>query len=70
MTRARTAAAREAEELVDVTAELVAETARAWRLDAGIGEQAPAWVPKSQVERNGRTEWTMPRWLAEERGLV
>ena len=28
------------------------------------------WIPKSQCERNDDGSFTMPRWIAEEKGLV
>lgn len=54
--------------LIDIAADLKVETERAYLLDAGIDE--PAWVPKSQVENNGDGTFTMPEWLAEDKGLI
>lgn len=54
-------------ELFDVAAEVKGETEKAWRLsDGGRSE----WVPKSQVEDNGDGTFTMPMWLAKEKGFV
>lgn len=55
-------------ELVDVDAKVIheSESGRAWLVDTG---SMTCWLPKSQCERDGLTI-TMPRWLAEEKGLV
>jgi hypothetical protein len=54
-------------ELVDVAAEIKAETDKAWRLFDGAKTE---WVPKSQVEDNGDGTFTMPVWLAKDKGFV
>lgn len=54
-------------ELFDLSAEIKGETAKAWRLFDGTKTE---WVPKSQVEDNGDGTFTMPLWLAEEKGFV
>lgn len=54
-------------ELFDLAAELHGETDRAWRLFDGTRTE---WVPKSQVEQNGDGTWTMPEWLAKEKGFI
>ncbi len=54
-------------ELVDIAAEREGETDRAYRLyDGNVTE----WVPKSQVERNDDDTWTMPEWLAQDKGFI
>lgn len=53
--------------LFDVEAEVRAETDLAWLLSDGKME---AWVPKSQVEDNGDGTFTMPEWLATDKGFV
>jgi hypothetical protein len=53
-------------DLVDIAAELRRETDRAWLIFDGDRE---AWIPKSQAER-GRDTFTMPEWLAREKGLI
>lgn len=53
--------------LCDIEAEVRRETERAWLLFDGKRE---AWVPKSQVEKNPDGTFTMPEWLAQERGLI
>lgn len=54
-------------ELFDVAAEIQAESEKAWRLFDGSKNE---WVPKSQVENNGDGTFTMPLWLAKEKGFV
>ena len=54
-------------ELVDVRAQLRGETEHAFRLFDGT---VTAWVPKSQVEDNGDGTFTLPLWLAEEKGFI
>jgi hypothetical protein len=58
--------AREAK-LFDVAAKVVRETDKAWLIDHGGGE---AWVPKSQVEKNPDGTFTMPEWMAVEKGIA
>jgi hypothetical protein len=53
--------------LVDIAAELRGETDRAYRLYDGIKTE---WLPKSQVEDNGDGTFTMPEWLAKEKGFI
>jgi hypothetical protein len=54
-------------EVVEVEAEMQIETGNAYRLFDG---KTTAWVPKSQVENNGDGTFTMPEWLATEKGFV
>jgi hypothetical protein len=54
-------------ELFDLAAEIKGETDRAWRLFDGTKTE---WVPKSQVQDNGDGTFTMPEWLAKEKGFV
>jgi hypothetical protein len=54
-------------ELFEVAAEIKGETDRAWRLCDGTKTE---WVPKSQVEDNGDGTFTMPVWLAKEKGFI
>ena len=55
------------QELCDITAEVRAETEKAWLLWDG---SVRAWVPKTEVEDNGDGTFTMPEWLAIEKGFV
>lgn len=54
-------------ELFDLAAEVEVETEKAWKLFDGIRSE---WVPKSQVERNEDGTFTLPFWLAKEKGFV
>jgi hypothetical protein len=54
-------------ELIDIAAELHGESDRAYRIFDG---KTTEWVPKSQVERNDDGTFTMPEWLAREKGFI
>ena len=54
-------------ELIDITAQVRGETDRAWRLFDGTKTE---WVPKSQVEDNADGTYTMPEWLAKDKGFI
>ncbi|UFX42164.1 hypothetical protein HAP47_0023170 [Bradyrhizobium sp. 41S5] len=54
-------------DLVDIAAELKVETPAAFKIFDG---KTTEWVPKSQVERNDDGTWTMPEWLAKEKGFI
>lgn len=54
-------------ELFDLAAEIKGETPKAWRLFDGSKLE---WVPKSQVEDNKDGTFTMPEWLAKEKGFI
>lgn len=53
--------------LTDIACEVRRETERAWLIFDGERE---VWLPKSQVENNGDGTFTLPDWLASEKGLV
>jgi hypothetical protein len=53
--------------LIDIEATLLDERERSYWLDDG---KTKAWVAKSLVENHGDGWWTMPVWLAKEKGLV
>jgi hypothetical protein len=55
------------DKLFDLAAEIRGETNAAYRLFDGTKIE---WVPKSQVEDNGDGTFTMPLWLAKEKGFV
>lgn len=62
-------------ELVDIEARLVHQTEKAYLLDAGHADKRYEWVAKSVVEtdvdRSGDSGiFTMPRNIAEEKGLI
>lgn len=49
------------------------ESAKAWLLAEGLDAREAQWAPKSSVRRGeGRDEnvWTMPRWMARDRGWL
>ena len=57
-------------ELFDIAAELRHETDKAYYIFDGTRS---VWVPKSQVEKyeeGNKVTFTMPLWLAKEKGLV
>ncbi len=54
-------------ELIDIAAQKTAETDKAFRLHDGT---LFVWVPKSQVEDNGDGTFTMPEWLAKDKGFI
>lgn len=53
--------------LIDISATLEGETNLAFYLDIGTNT---VWVPKSQVENNKDGTFTMPEWLAREKGII
>ena len=53
--------------LIEIAAEVRAETDKACRLLDG---KELEWVPKSQVEDNKDGTFTMPEWLAQEKGFI
>jgi hypothetical protein len=53
--------------LIDIAAEVRGETDKAWRLYDGSKSE---WVPKSQVEQNGDGTFTMPEWMAKDKGFI
>lgn len=56
-----------ASNLIDIAGELRMETAKALQVFDG---DRTVWLPKSQVEDNGDGTFTMPEWLAHEKGLI
>lgn len=66
-------------ELIEISAELRHETNNAYLLYDGRseikkGETKPSelriWVPKSMVENNEDGTFTMPEWLAKDKGFI
>lgn len=66
-------------ELIDIAAVIRHETANAYllydgRTETKKGETVPSeirtWVPKSMVENNEDGSFTMPEWLALEKGFI
>jgi len=65
--------------LTDIAAEIRHETDNAYLLFDGrteikkgdtIKSEIRQWVPKSQVENNKDGTFTMPEWLAKEKGFI
>ena len=44
------------------------ETPEALLLDVGLDD--PVWFPKSQCDDNGDGTFTVPQWIAEDKGIV
>lgn len=53
--------------LIDISGEKKAETEKAFQIYDGARTE---WVPKSQVEDNGDGTFTMPEWLAKDKGFI
>jgi hypothetical protein len=53
--------------LTDIAGELRGETDKAFRLYDG---KTTEWVPKRLVENNGDGTFTMPEWLAKDKGFI
>jgi len=53
--------------LIEIAAVIRIETEKAWQLDDGTRKE---WVPKSQVEDNEDGTFTMPEWLAKDKGFI
>lgn len=68
------------QKLVDLELKVRAETNLAWGVEDGTEEGPPEdrrltvfWLPKSQVEKaeeGGKVIFTMPEWLAVDKGLI
>ena len=54
-------------EVVDIKAEIKGETEKALKLYDGSKTE---WVPKSQIDIHGDGTFTMPMWLARDKGFV
>ena len=54
-------------DLVDIAGEKRAETDKAFQIYDG---KTVAWVPKSQVEDNSDGTFSMPEWLAKDKGFI
>lgn len=57
----------QAHKLCDISAEIKIETEKAYQLFDGAKTE---WVPKSQVEDNKDGTFTMPEWLARDKGFI
>lgn len=57
------------DEIIEVGADLIRSTEKAWLVRSDVGEEI--WIPKSLAEYNERrSELSLPRWLAMQRGLI
>jgi hypothetical protein len=54
-------------ELIDISVEIRGETDKAYRLFDGATME---WIPKSQCQDNEDGTFTMPVWLAREKGFI
>lgn len=54
-------------ELIDIAGELRGETDKAFRIYDG---KTTEWVPKSMVEKNPDGTFTLPLWLAQDKGFI
>lgn len=52
---------------INIDAELIHETEMAFLIDDGNVRE---WVPKSQVEDNGDGTFSVPDWLAKDKGFI
>lgn len=64
-----------ARELIDVACQLHHETGKAYLVSDDGSREKAVWLPKSQVERGAAKKggvfiFTMPEWLATDKGLV
>lgn len=57
-----------ASDLVDVEADLMFETEKAYKIKCGSSE--PVWVPKSICEYDGKVTFTMPERFAYDKRLI
>ena len=55
-------------DLIEISALWKRETDKAFCISAD-GE-TDVWVPKSQCQRDGVETFTMPEWLAKEKGFI
>lgn len=67
------------EKLIDISAIIRHETDNAYLLYDGRSEtkkgdtvpsELKVWVPKSMIEDNGDGTFTMPEWLAKDKGFI
>jgi hypothetical protein len=61
-------------DLIEIAAEKRADREKAVAIydgrDDDSGKEIWTWLPKSQIEDNGDGTFTMPEWLALEKGLI
>lgn len=54
-------------DIIEIAADRRGETDKAFQLYDG---NKIAWVPKSQVEDNGDGTYSLPEWLAMDKGFI
>jgi hypothetical protein len=54
-------------DIIEIAGELRHETEKAFLIFEGDKE---VWIPKSHVENNGDGTFSMPEWLAMDKGLI
>jgi len=52
---------------IDIALEIRGETEKAYKVTDG---KYLEWIPKSQVENNEDGTFSMPEWLAKEKGFI
>lgn len=55
-------------DIVEIAADLKHETDKAYLIDGFMGE--PVWIAKSMCEKNDDGTFSMPEWVAKEKGLI
>ena len=54
--------------IIDFAAEIRHETANAYLLD--IGSEEPVWFPKSIIQNNDDGTFSVPEWMAKDKGVI
>lgn len=54
-------------DIIEIAGELRVETEKAYRIFDG---KKTEWVPKSQVQNNNDGTFSMPEWLAKDKGFI
>ena len=56
-------------DLIDIALDTIGETEKGVKVRDGDGKEC--WLPKSQIEYDAGTKtYTMPEWLAKEKGFI
>lgn len=56
------------ERLLVKTGTLVRETPAAWLVD--LDSHGEEWLPKSQVTTENNSDWSIPEWLCDTKGIA
>lgn len=54
-------------DIIDIAANLCHETEQAFFIDDGVKR---VWIPKSQAQQNDDGTFSMPEWLAMDKGFI